>query len=148
MMTTPLENAKSLIFFDKNKWNSELLKLETPPDVVLLSQWEKDEKSFQRIQPLVTKLLELGCKYFVCAGKYSESLHDFIDGVILDMTIGEQEKRSDNTIMTTWHDTDTDYEVADFFLHLTCVSKCTLVAFFDNEKPEDDLLKLAILNGI
>jgi hypothetical protein len=94
---------------------------------------------------LVEKLIGVGCKYFVCAGKYSESLHDFIDDVILDVSLSNQcEER--NEIMTTWHDTDTDDEVADFFLHSTNVSNSLLVAFLDEGSPEDGRLKKAILN--
>ncbi len=145
MISTSIENSNSLIFLDKNRWQSELLKLEAPPDVVLLSQWERDEKSFQWIKPLVTRLIALGCNYFVCAGQYSESLHDFIDDVSLDISLNDQEESNGN-IITTWHDTDTYDEVSDFFLHSTNVSNSSLIAILDEDRLEDIHLKKVILN--
>lgn len=141
----PLENSNSMIIFDKNHWSSQLSETAISLDVALLSSWEKKESSFQKLTPLVENLIGVGCKYFVCAGKYSESLHDFIDDVILDMSLSNRCENS-SEIMTTWHDTDTDDEVADFFLHSTNVSNSLLVAFLDEASPEDSRLKKAILN--
>ncbi len=117
MASIALNNSNSLVIIDKNQWRDQLSKMEAFPDVVLLSSWEQEESDFHKIQPLITKLIDLGCKYFVCAGKYSESLHDFIDDIVLDMSLSSQQKNGSN-IMTTWHDADTDDEVADFFLYL------------------------------
>ena len=58
------------------------------------------------------------------------------------------EKEDINEIMTTWHDNDTDDEVADFFLNSTNISNGLLVAFFDEKSAEDRRLKTAILNII
>jgi len=144
VVETPLNNSNSLIFIDYNQWRDQLSKTGVFPNAVMLSSWEQKEFGFHDIQPLITKLIDLGCKYFVCAGKHSESLHDFIDDVILDMSLSSQQEN--DSIMTTWHDTDTDDEVADFFLHSTNVSNSLLVAFFDGQKLEDCRLKKAILN--
>ncbi len=147
MMVTHLKNLNSLVFVDKNQWSYSLPEIGLSPDVALLSAWEQDNLEFKLIEPLVKKLIELGCKYIVCAGPYSESLHDFVDDVISDMPLGGHQENGVN-IMTTWHDTDTDDEVADFFLHATNVSNSLLVAFLDEEKTEDSRLKKAILNNI
>jgi len=144
MAATPLTNSNYLIFIDNNQWRDQLPITEASPDVVLLSSWGQEESDFHKIQPLITKLIDLGCKYFVCAGKYSESLHDFIDDVILDMSLSSQQEN--DSIMTTWHDTDTDDEVADFFLHSTNVSNSLLVAILDERRLEDSKLKKTILN--
>jgi hypothetical protein len=147
MAATPLENSNLLMFFDKNQWRDELSRTEASPYVVLLSSWEHDESSFQQMQPLITKLINLGCKYFVCAGKHSEPLHDFIDDVVLDMSLSSKPENTNN-IITTWHDVDTDDEVADFFLHSTNASNSLLVAFLDEGKLGDSRLKKAILNRV
>jgi len=146
MAEIPLKNSNLLLFLDKNQWINQLSSMEASPGVVLLSSWEQQGASgFQKIKPLVTKLIDLGCKYFVCAGKYSESLHDFIDDVILDMSLSNRNENCSD-IITTWHDTDTDDEVADFFLHSTNVSNSLLVGFLDEGSLEDRRLKRAVLS--
>ena len=126
--------------------HDDFSKIESCPDVVLLSEWDQEGNSdFQPLQPLITRLIDLGCKYFVCAGKDSERLHDFIDDMILDISLsGDQENGAD--IMTTWHDDDTNDDVAHFFLHSTNVSNSLLVAFLDVNRVEDCSLRKAILN--
>lgn len=144
MTITLLNNSNSLAFLKRNKWSDELSTTDTFPNVVLLSSWEESESDLQEVKPLVEKLIDNGCKYFVCAGRYSEALHDFIDDVILDMALTNQ--HNNNTIITTWHNTDTDDEVSDFFLHSTNVSNGLLVAFINGSKTEDMRLKKAILS--
>lgn len=142
----PLKNSDSLLILDRSQWVEQLSSIEASPGVVLLSSWEQQDTSgFQQIKPLVIKLIDLGCKYFVCAGKYSESLHDFIDDVVLDMPLSSQNQNSSD-VMTTWHDTDTDDEVADFFLHSTNASNRPLVAILDEGNPKDRRLKKAVLS--
>jgi hypothetical protein len=145
MIDIPFGNSNLLSFFDKKQWCNELPKIEVAPDVVLLSSWEQDESSLWKIQPLIIELINLGCKYFVCAGKYSEELHDFIDDIVLTLPSCRKQEEV-NRIITTWHDTDTNSEVADFFLHSTNVSSGLLIAFIDNKELEDSMLKKAILD--
>lgn len=145
-MVIPIKNSNFLMFLDEYQWDDSCLKIELTPDVVLLSSWEQqDESSFYQIRPIITKLIDLGCKYFVCAGGYSEQLHDFIDDVIFNMSLSTGQG-SITDIMTTWHDTDTNEEVANFFLYSTNVSNSLLVAFLDENRTEDRGLKKAILN--
>lgn len=144
MTTVPLKNSNSLLFLDKKQSLDQISLLETAPTVVLLTAWEQsDSSSFQQIGLLIAKLIDRGCKYFVCAGRYSELLHDFIDDVIIDVSLNAQNENSDS-IMTTWHDADTDNDVADFFLHSTNVSNALLVAFLDKGSPEDRGLEKAV----
>ncbi len=146
MMTTiPLTNSNSLLILDKNLPLNQIALIKGLPSVVLLTAWKQLEQlNIQRIELLIVELINVGCKYFVCAGKHSETLHDFIDDIILDISLNVQIENSIN-IMTTWHDTDTNDEVADFFLHSTNVSDSLLVAFLDKESPEDNELKKTIL---
>ncbi len=120
MMTTiPLTNSNSLLILDKSQPLDQIALIKGFPSVVLLTAWEQLEQlDFQRIELLIVKLIDIGCKYFVCAGKHSETLHDFIDDVILDISLNVQIENSNNIsnkIMTTWHDTDTTDEVVYFF---------------------------------
>lgn len=140
-----LNNSNTLTFIDNTQWYDQLSKTEISPDVVLLSSWEQSEPGFHKIQPLIKKLIDLGCKYFVCAGESSEALHDFIDDTILDVSFTDQHDNS-NKIITTWHDTDTDDEVVDFFLHSTNVSNSLLAFFFNGNRVEDIRLKKIILS--
>lgn len=141
-----LENSNTLIFLDKNKnqCDDDFYQSQRCPDVVMMSSWEKDSSCYQRIKTLIEKLVDMGCKYFVCAGVYSEELHDFIDDVLLDKAIDSQFESSN--VVTTWHATDTAEEVAEFFLYSTNVSGCLLVVFLEQGRCEDDELKKAMLN--
>ena len=147
LVETPIENSNSLAFFDKNQIINDISVLEKYPDVVMLSSWVRDESNYDDVKPLVDKLLDSGCKYFVCAGEYSESLHDFIDDVILERSIDSELGRG-ISVMTTWHDTDTEEEVAEFFLYSTNVRNSFMIAFLEEGRPEDDKLKDALLNLI
>lgn len=144
-MEVSLKQSNSLIIFDKNRWYECLSEIESIPEVVLISAWKQGDVNSQLIEKLIRNLIELGCGYFVCAGKYSESLHDFIDDLIIDMSLDDEGKEVGN-IVTTWHDTDTDDEVADFFLHSTNVKNSLLVAILDEKVIEDKKLKKAIVD--
>ncbi len=144
-LSVPLEQSNSLVFVGKNNWHSYLAKTKSAPKVVLITAWQQDDIISELIKPLVKRLLGSGCGYFVCAGRASENLHDFIDNMILDMSVDDMQLNADK-IITTWHDTDTDEEVADFFLHSTNVSNGLLLAFLDENRTEDKRLKTAILS--
>lgn len=142
-----IENSNSLAFFDKNKIVSDLSVLDKYPDVVMLSSWNRCVSDYDDLRPLVDKLIDSGCKYFVCAGENSESLHDFIDDVIMEKSI-DFESNEGTDIMTTWHDTDTEEEVAEFFLHSTNVHSSFLMALLEEGRPEDNRLKDALLKRV
>ncbi len=144
-MTIPIQNSNTLIFLDIKQWNSALININPSPSAVLLSSYEHRGDSFQDMRGLIDKLIKLDCKYFVCAGKNSEQLHDFIDDVIFDISLSSGHKNYTD-IMTTWHNADTDEEVAFFFLHLTDISNGLLIVFLDESRSEDTSLKKAILN--
>lgn len=141
----PIRNSNSLFFFDKTQDFNDFYILKKYPDVVMLSAWDLDSSNYGDVKPLIEKLLDSGCKYFVCAGEYSELLHDFIDDVIWEKSINNGLDDSIH-IMTTWHDTDTEEETAEFFLYLTDVRDSYLVAFLEEGRSEDDRLKNALLS--
>lgn len=89
-------------------------------------------------------LLELGCKSFVCVGKYSESLHDFIDEVIVELTLDNND--NNDVFLTTWHDDQSNDEVIDFFLHTPNWSDGLKLAMFDNDNPADQGLKKVLIH--
>lgn len=145
MLIAPLNNSNTLLITNKNQALDELSSIENTPSVVLLTSWKQGNfADFQEIEPLVKSLISCGCKYFVCAGKCSESLHDFIDDVILEVSSDGYEEDNDS-ILTTWHDDDADDEVADFFLHSTNMSGSLLVAIFDNDDHMDQGLKKTVV---
>lgn len=140
-----LGNSNSLLLLDKNQWVEQLSLLEESPAAVLLTSWKQEHPPcFSEIESLVTKLINSGCRYFVCAGKYSESLHDFIDDVALNISLGCKDVDGCNVI-TTWHDKETDEEVAGFFLHSTNVSSGLLIAFLDEGDLDDRKLNESVL---
>jgi hypothetical protein len=141
----PIENSNLLSFFDRNQIVSDLSILDKHPDIVMLSSWNRDVSNYDEVKPLVEKLLDSGCKYFVCAGEHSESLHDFIDDLILERSI-DSDLVEGIDVMTTWHDTDTEEEVAEFFLYATNAHDSLLMAFLEEGRPEDDKLKHVLLN--
>ena len=53
------------------------------------------------------ELLDAGCRYFVCFGPKSESVHDLIDDVVLN--------HGGDSVPTTFHDDETVEDVANFF---------------------------------
>ncbi|NJA04225.1 hypothetical protein [Methylomonas sp. UP202] len=146
-MEVIFSNSNSLFFVDKAQLKNGLSIIKANLASVLFSAWELDEIKLKSLDPLVKKLINLGCKCFVCAGTYSELLHDSIDNIISDMSIGgRQENYRD--IITSWHDTDSDDEVADFFLYSMNVSNMVWLAFLDEGNSSDNRLKAAILKAI
>lgn len=139
----PFGNSNVLTIFDKDQVSNSDFGVGNSPDVALLSSWEQSSSGYSQLQPLVEKLLDSGCKYFVCAGAHSEALHDFIDDVILDRSIDNEPDES-NVVMTTWHDDDTNEEVAEFFFNASSLNNAHLVAFLEKGRLDDDKLKAAL----
>ncbi len=142
-MPVTSNKSNALLFTSKHRVFNELSSLDKTPSAVLLTLWEQwGFSDFQKVEPVVKRLVSLGCRCFVCAGNYSESLHDFIDDVILDMTLDDGE--ANTAFLTTWHDDDTDDEVADFFLNSPSLSSGLRLAIFDDDSLEDQRLKKTV----
>ncbi|MFT7223010.1 MAG: hypothetical protein ACI82Z_000542, partial [Cellvibrionaceae bacterium] len=82
-------------------------------------------------------------RYFICAGKDSEFLHNYVDNIYLESSIDESDD-----FLTTWHDDETNKDIADFFINSKNVKNSLLVAFFDESNKEDKDLKLVILDKL
>jgi len=70
---------------------------------------------------LISKLLQAGCRYFVCFGNNSESIHDLIDDCIVD---GDYEG-----VVTTFHDNESEEDVLSYFLHCAVLEMAGALVF-------------------
>lgn len=77
------------------------------PFAVLLDADDMEWRDPLWIQKSVLNLLNKGCRYFVCFGRKSESVHDSIDDVIIDHDV--------SNVLTTFHSDESRSETADFF---------------------------------
>lgn len=143
----PTGKSNSLIICSAVQELERLLDNGRIPRVVMLSAWDETASTLERMEPLLKRLLDAGCVYFVCAGRYSEELHDLVDDVIVEIATRTGSDRVLD-VMTTWHDADTAEEVAHFFLNLTDVSDALVVALLEQGKPQDEKLKEALLSSI
>ena len=110
------------------------------PSVVLMTAWTEESVRSERL--LIQKLLRLGCKYFVCAGRYAEDLHDFIDQLI------EATAEQSASITTTYHDDEPADLVTNFFVNATNLSdhgSDGLMAILNDDLPEDAIFKEELL---
>lgn len=139
------DELNPVVFINRSQWVDELSVIEDSPAAALFSAWDSGEYNFHEIRSLLEKLISMGCKYFVCAGGNSEALHDYIDDVIQDLSLDSPGTGCEN-IMTTWHDSDEDGEVAEFFLYSTNASNNPLLVFLDDDRVEDRGIKKAILD--
>lgn len=84
---------------------------------VCLLSWNAERTEVAEIARCAEHLLTLGCVYFCCRGAGCERVHDVIDEVLVS-------NGSTNVawlnVMTTWHDKDSLYDAAAFFLDSAC----------------------------
>lgn len=131
-------DLKTIVYVDKNQIGNSDFSIHVRPDVVLFSSWKKNLSGYSELTSLIEKLLDLGCNCFICAGTHSESLHDFIDDVLLSKAVNSD-------AVTTWHNDDTDDEVAEFCFHAASLQGGdTLVAFLEEGNIQDDNLRFAL----
>ena len=64
---------------------------------------------------LATSLIAAGCRYAVCAGFECEVWHDAVDLAFLAQGLSEEEQDR-RFVMTTWHDGESEDDVAFFFV--------------------------------
>jgi hypothetical protein len=113
------------------------------PKVALLILWQRPDFQPDTMGDLIKNLIDGGCRYFICAGKDSEFLHNYVDNIYLESSIDESDD-----FLTTWHDDETNEDIADFFINSKNVKNSLLVAFFDESNKEDKDLKLVILDKL
>lgn len=113
---------------------------------VLLSSWNQGEHC-ESLRPLIEKLLHKNCSCFICVGINAEALHDFIDDVIVDLSVSNDSFTSKNVI-TTWHDEDTSDEVSDFFLNFTDIKNGVFLVLFSSTEIGDQKIEKSLQNLI
>ena len=97
------------------------------PFAVLLDADDRDWVDDTTLVRSVKALLRAGCRYFVCFGSNSEHVHDRIDDLVIDGGF-------DGTV-TTWHDDESEEEVAEFFAHsVTSRMKSAVVLVRDQNR--------------
>lgn len=135
-------NGRLLLISRKSDAIQDIAIHDISPSVVLMTAWTRESVRSEEL--LIQKLLQLGCKYFVCAGRYAEDLHDFIDGLI--EATGDQLA----SITTTYHDDESADLVANFFVTTTDMSNQNsdgLVAILNDDSPEDAFFKEELLRS-
>ncbi|MGZ8316268.1 MAG: DUF7684 family protein [Telluria sp.] len=99
--------------------------------------------SWPAFNSLVEQLLERGCTYFVCAGTYSEELHDRLDDII-------SSTKQKSEICTTFHNDDSLDDVVNFFVFTSDLSDLEhggIVAMLKMSVREDRLIKDLLLTS-
>lgn len=133
-------NGRSLVILRKSEVRQALTINNISPTVALLTAWTKESVGSEQL--LIKILLQSGCKYFVCAGRYAEDLHDFIDQLIEDVE-GQSIR-----IMTTYHDDESVDSVVNFFINVTNVANQDsdgLVAILNDDLFGDAIFKKKLL---
>lgn len=139
-------DGKPIVISDKENIFQEIEKSGITPRVVLITAWIIEAVQTGVWELMVKRLLENGCRYFVCAGTCAENLHDLVDDVVL--SLGEKE-----TIVTTYHEDESAEDVANFFVNATDLSSQEnegLAAILNDAILGDNLLKdsLTNINGV
>lgn len=82
------------------------------PFAVLVDTDDKIWADDNHVVKIATQLLEMGCRYFVCAGICSEAVHDRIDDIVIEHGYDRQ----DDVTMTTFHQDETKEDALEFFI--------------------------------
>lgn len=77
------------------------------PFALLLDADDQDWRDEEFLRRSSLALLEAGCRWFVCFGQRSETLHDRIDDTIVE--------KDYQSVVTTYHLDESEEEVAQFF---------------------------------
>lgn len=109
------------------------------PCVVLLSVRAVEKSLIGYWENLLCFLLSKGVEYVLCAGEFSETLHDAIDDFLCRY---DEEHNTDicNRVVTTYHAEESDIEVSDFFVYATEVKdkeRGRLFAILDLDEEAD-----------
>jgi hypothetical protein len=83
------------------------------PYAVLIDADDNDWGDVSHIRAVGNRLLEAGCRYFVCFGRRSEAVHDYLDDLLVE---GEWP-----LVITTFHDDETKEDVVNFFVNCATI---------------------------
>lgn len=104
-------------FFSVTHHPGEPVVFATPkrPFVALL--WDHDGVADDSVKEhVIERLLDAGCRYFVCGGVACELWHDFADEIFVFRTLDLTEDEIDAVFApTTWHTDESLDDVAFFF---------------------------------
>jgi hypothetical protein len=109
-LTRELSDQCSLVFVDADTLRS--ISTLAPVEMVFALIDCPAFSSLSKATSTIDRLLDGGCRYFVCWGEGSESIHDLID----DISMSREPPVSGLT--TTWHDDESANDTANFFLYL------------------------------
>ena len=132
-------NGRILVMSDRKSIFQEIEKFGVVPCVALITAWVMGGE-IGAWDLIVKRLLESGCKYFVCAGTYAENLHDLVDEIIIS--------QGKEMIVTTYHEDESPEDVANFFVNATDISNKKnggLVAILDDAVLGDKLIKESLI---
>ncbi len=109
------------------------------PCVALFPAWRHEQVEVSYWEGVVRFLLDRGCTYFVCAGVYSEELHDAVDDFLYqyDDELGVEKSIG---VVTTYHADESIEDVVNFFVHSTVIwdkAKGCMVAILDASDSEE-----------
>ena len=141
-------NNRRLIVSNKDAVHSALAD-GVVPCVVLLTAWSLEGASLEFWGGLIRLFLERGCTYFVCAGEYSEALHDAIDDFLYqhDDEFGVEKSKD---IVTTYHADESVEDVVNFFVYSTEIrdkNNGYLVAVLDEDAIFDAEIMRCLMNA-
>ncbi len=133
------------IIFKENLSTSGLASIGDFTELVcLLTCRDQEELDTIIKHKFLQELVELGCDHFICVGLLSETLHDVIDDIILDLSF-TSDSLDKRTVLTSWFVDEESDEIANFFLLATDPTDVLFVAYFDSSVPENAALKQEII---
>lgn len=136
-MFFPTSHGRLLALVSRYNVNTVLAEHTGRPVIVLLTSHEPIGEPLI-LEPVITCLLDSGCKYFVCFGETSEVLHDLIDEFII-----VRSSPSSTNVITTWHDDEPATDVVEFFFNIAGMKENSLLVAV-LETDDDELVNLLI----
>ncbi|MCH6257169.1 hypothetical protein MLD52_11475 [Puniceicoccaceae bacterium K14] len=138
-----LKNGCELVFADVETFEDG--SCPSRVSAVLLGEAFCSAKRSSGIDDLISLLKLANCRYFCCAGRFAEEMHDRIDEYLLQLD------ESDEILFTTTFHRDEPYsDTASYFLCCTSLlaepeKEHLFLAILDNDEAKDNLLEGELL---
>jgi hypothetical protein len=97
------------------------------PFAVVIDAGDPEWKDEAGRRALVEQLLSAGCRYFVCYGGESESLHDQIDDLVVAIAAAG--------VTTTYHDDESVEDVISFVRVVAAEQAAAVLLWFRDPTP-------------
>ncbi len=135
-------NQRPLLITSKSCVHKDL-EVNLIPEIILLTAWKAKNADVRDLEALIRWALDRGTTYFVCAGEFSEKLHDEIDELMYQY---DDEKCTEHSInvVTTFHADDTLEEVVEFCVfaaELKNTNSGCIVAILNENSVHDQAIK-------